>query len=134
MRYRVLLGVLLLLLATAALAACGSTAASATTVQVTLTDTGVQASQTSFTAGRSYQFLVKNGGTVAHAFVLMPYGMQTMPIGQMQQQAMLWTSSIAPGQSLSPTYTFSMSMALGSMYLGCYSQEYGMLWQSAWVQ
>jgi uncharacterized cupredoxin-like copper-binding protein len=80
MRYRVLLGVLILA-STVALAACGSTAASTATVQVKPSDTGVHASQTSFTAGTPYQFMLKNTGSVAHAFVLMPHGMQTMPMG-----------------------------------------------------
>lgn len=134
MRDRLLVGIVLLLAALFALSACGSSSASATTVQVNLSDTAVHASQTSFQAGMPYQFMVKNMGSVAHAFVLMPSGMQTMPMGQMHQQAMLWTQDIAPGQSISTTYTFPMSMAHQNMYLGCYSQEHGMMWQSATVQ
>jgi hypothetical protein len=81
-----------------------------------------------------YRFMVKNTGSVAHAFVLMPYGMQSMPMGQMQPRAMLWTSDIAPGHSISTTYTFPMSITHQNMYLGCYSQEHGMMWQSASIQ
>jgi hypothetical protein len=101
---------------------------------VTLFDTGVQASQTSFTAEMPYQFLVKNAGSVPHAFVLMANGAQSMPMGQMQAHAMVWTQDIAPGQSISTTYTFPMSMAHQNMYLGCYSQAHGMMWQAAAVQ
>jgi uncharacterized cupredoxin-like copper-binding protein len=72
--------VLMGLFGTLLLAACGAAATlpppTATPepeeVTVTLTDFQIEASKTTFEAGRTYRFIVTNTGTQSHEFMIMP--------------------------------------------------------------
>jgi hypothetical protein len=123
---------LLLALVVLSLGACGSTSSSS--VHVTLTDTGVQAAQTSFQPNMTYHFVVTNHGGAPQTFLIMPQGMGGMPMGAMHQRAMVRMQDIAPGATVWIDYTFPMTMAHQSFVLGCYSAGHPVMWQSAQVQ
>ena len=87
------------------LAACGSstttsssqqgqkTPSGSQTVQVTLSDTKVDSSMTTFTAGMPYHFIVTNTGQVTHQFVMIPMamGMEHMSVDEMHHAALYMT-------------------------------------------
>jgi uncharacterized cupredoxin-like copper-binding protein len=115
------------------LAACGSstttsgsqqgqtTPSGSQTVQVTLSDTKVDSSLTTFTAGMPYHFVVMNTGQVAHQFVMMPMGigMEHMSVNEMHQAALYMYDSVAPGESRMFDYTFAQSAAGQSLQFAC---------------
>jgi uncharacterized cupredoxin-like copper-binding protein len=123
----------LLVLAAANLAGCGTTQALSTsnrtstvqTVTVTLTDTGVTASQTTFRPGERCHFIVTNRGTRPHQFWLMPQGMvqrmSEMPMAQWHQQVMFSTADIGPGMMATVDYTFANAMMHQQLAFGCYT-------------
>ena len=121
------------------LAACG-TAQTTTpptqtqTVHVTLTDTGISATPTTFHAGMRYHFVVTNTGTVAHEFLIMPPGMAQamgqMPMAQWHQQALQSTGMMGPGMMDAFDYAFtSMPMMQQGQYaeFGCYANGYPLM-------
>ena len=118
------------------LAACGSSATTSgsqqgqttpsgsQTVQVTLSDTKVNSSLTTFTAGMPYRFVVTNTGQVAHQFVMKPMGMdmEHMSVDEMHHAALFMYDSVAPGETRMFDYTFAPSAAGQSFQFACYSQ------------
>jgi len=129
MRTRLLMFVLILVLAAAGLAACGTSAATAgsSTVTVSLTDAGVTASQATFAPGARCHFVVTNHGTQPHQFWLMPQNMQhmmsSMPMGQWHQQLLYSSQTIAPGQTVTFDYTFPMMSPQQGLAFGCYTEQ-----------
>lgn len=133
MRTRVLSLVVVMLLAAGGLTACGATAGTpgatttSQTVSVTLTDTGITASQTAFAPGTRFHFVVANHGTQPHQFWLMPQNMQqmmsSMPMGQWHQQLLYGSQTIAPGQIVTFDYTFPMMSPQQGLAFGCYTEQ-----------
>jgi len=132
MKYRLVLG-LFLVPFMLILAACGSSAApsgsqqgqttpsGSQTVQVTLSDTRVDSSLTTFTAGMPYHFVVTNTGQVAHQFVMIPMGMgmEHMSVDEMHHAALYMDDSVAPGETRMFDYTFAPSVARQSLAFLC---------------
>lgn len=123
---------LIAVLAGAILTACASQARMAPTstpavqtVTVTLTDTTVTASQTTFRPGVRYHFIVTNRGTHPHQFWLMPQQMaqtmRQMPMAQWHQQLMYSSQDIGPGMMATFDYTFTMPMAQQQLAFSCYT-------------
>ncbi len=118
------------------LAACGSsttpsgtqqgqtTPAATQTVQVKLSDNKIDSSQTTFTAGMPYHFVVTNTGQVAHQFVMKPMGMdmEHMSVDEMHHSALFMYDSVAPGETRTFDYTFAPSAAGQSFQFACYSK------------
>ena len=135
MKYRFVL-VLFLVTFIPILAACGSNTTSSSskpgqttppvsqTVQVTLSDTKVDSSLTTFTAGMPYHFVVTNTGQVAHQFVMMPMGMgmEHMSADEMHHAALYMYDSVAPGETRMFDYTFATSYAGQSLEFVCGTQ------------
>ena len=135
MKYRFVLG-LFLVTFILVLVACGSSTTSSSsqqgqtpvsgpqTVQVTLSDTRVDSSLTTFTAGMSYHFVVTNSGQVAHQFVMIPMGMgmEQMSVDQMHHSALYMYDSVAPGETRMFDYTFAMSTGSQSFEFACGTQ------------
>ncbi len=138
MKYRLVLG-LFLVLFLLLLAACGSsttpssgqgqaTPSGSQTVQVTLSDNKVESSLTTFTAGMPYHFVVMNTGQVAHQFAMTPMGMdmEHMSVNEMHHSALYMYDSVAPGETKTFDYTFAMSSAGQSFEFACGTQgHYG---------
>ncbi len=135
MKYRLVLG-LFLVPFMLILAACGSsmtpsgpqqgqaTPSGSQTVQVTLSESKVDSSLTTFTAGMPYHFVVTNTGQVAHQFVMKPMGMdmELMSVDEMHHAALYMYDSVAPGETRMFDYTFAMSTAGQSFEFACGTQ------------
>ena len=94
------------------------------TVQVTLSDTKVDSSLTTFTAGMPYHFVVTNTGQVSHQFVMIPMGMgmEHMSVDEMHHTALYMYDSVAPGETRMFDYTFAMPTAGQSLEFACGTQ------------
>ncbi len=116
------LGVLLFMLTAVVLAACSGstnpTGGSSTTpagqsqaVQVTVYDDRMALSQTTFSAGMPYHFVVTNKGTLQQECLIMPHAMGQTPMGDLRHQALMTTTVMMPGMTRAFDYTFSTAMA-----------------------
>jgi uncharacterized cupredoxin-like copper-binding protein len=94
------------------------------TVQVTLSDTKVDSSLTTFTAGMPYHFVVTNTGQVAHQFVMMPMGMgmEHMSADEMHHAALYMYDNVASGETRAFDYTFATFYAGQSLAFVCGTQ------------
>jgi uncharacterized cupredoxin-like copper-binding protein len=83
------------------------------TVQVSLSGTKLDSSQTTFTAGMPYHFVVTNMGQVDHQFVMIPMGMgmEHMSADEMHHAALYKYDNVAPGETRVFDYTFATSYA-----------------------
>lgn len=97
----------------------------AQTVIVTLTNTTLTASQTTFRPDVRYHFIVTNRGPLPHQFWIMPQGMaqlmRQMPMAQWRQHLMFATPDIRQGMRSTFDYTFTMPMMQQRLAFGCYS-------------
>ena len=135
MKYRFVIGFSLITLILI-LAACGSSTTSSNskqsqttpsgsqTVRVTLSDTRVDSSLTTFTAGMPYHFVVTNTGQVAHQFVMIPMGMgmEHMSSDEMHHAALYMYDNVAPGETRMFDYSFASSTAGQSLAFVCGTQ------------
>jgi uncharacterized cupredoxin-like copper-binding protein len=93
------------------------------TVQVTETEFKIDSSMTSFTTGTTYHFVVKNEGSTAHEFMIMPKSegsMEGMPMGDMETMALASISNLGPGETKTLDYTFPASEAFSHPEFACY--------------
>jgi hypothetical protein len=131
MKPRLALGAALLLLVAALLAACSastypSTSSSATPagqhqdVQVTVHDDRMDLSQTTFSAGTPYHFVVTNHGTLPQECLIMPHQMGQMPMGDLRHQALMTTNVMMPGAVRAFDYTFSVATVPQQVEFTCY--------------
>jgi uncharacterized cupredoxin-like copper-binding protein len=71
-------GIIALLAVALLVGACGSagdqSSASPTEVQITLSEFKIASPQTTFATGTPYRFVIKNEGTIAHDWAIMPRG------------------------------------------------------------
>ena len=120
MKYRFMLSIVAVLLM-AALAACGGSG-NANQVNVSLTEFKIQSSQTTFTAGTTYHFVVTNNGQTNHEFMIAPPMNSQMPMGQMDKMALyvIDQSQLPPGASKSFDYTFPSSEVQKSLEFACH--------------
>src|SRR6266480_1719192 len=91
------------LLLTVLLAACGGTTGSTNQLNVTLSEFKIQSSQTNFTPGTTYHFVVTNNGHTNHEFMVMQPMSGDMSMGQMDSMALsrVDSSQLPPGASKS---------------------------------
>lgn len=106
--------------------ACGSgSQASSATVQVpvTLSEFKIVSPETAFAVGMRYQFVIKNEGTVAHDWAIMPRG-QT---DEGQALIMVEEEDLATGATVTREFTFDQA---GDFEMACHvpgHYEAGML-------
>lgn len=102
------------------------------TVEVQLTEFGIESSATTFRAGQAYQFVITNAGALNHEFAIMP------PISEMGMQmeghemgdgmdhdmvgAMLHVSEdqLTPGASVTVEFTFSEEFMREDLEFACH--------------
>jgi uncharacterized cupredoxin-like copper-binding protein len=126
MKYRHILGLFVILsILMAVLAACGgaSTAPSGSQeVQVTLSEYKITSSQTTFSPGTSYHYVVTNKGQTAHEFMMMPMGMNMggMSMDEMHKVALHMIDNVAPGETKTFDYTFASSMMGQNFEFACH--------------
>jgi uncharacterized cupredoxin-like copper-binding protein len=137
MKYRIMLSLILVGLL-AFLAACSvpgtgsttptsqATAPSTPTVYVTLLDTSLTSSVTSFTTGTTYHFVVTNDGHQPYTFAMMAQNreqeMEHMSMMDRQRAALHMIETIAPGQTVAFNYMFNSSMMGQPLEFACYQQ------------
>lgn len=122
MKYRFMLAAFAVLLLTV-LAACGGTSSSkANQVNVTLSDFKIQSSQTTFTPGTTYHFVVTNNGHTSHEFMVMQPVSGQMSMGQMDHMALYHVdaSKLPTAASTSFDFTFPSSAARESLEFACH--------------
>lgn len=121
MNHRVIPGLFGLLL-TVLLAACGGTTSSPNQVNVTLSEFKIQSSQTNFTPGTTYHFVVTNNGHTSHEFMVMQPMSADMSMDQMDSMALyhIDASQLPPGASKSFDYTFPASAAKQPLEFACH--------------
>jgi len=119
--HRVIPGLFGLLL-TVLLAACGGTTSSPNQVNVTLSEFKIQSSQTNFTPGTTYHFVVTNNGHTSHEFMVMQPMSADMSMDQMDSMALyhIDASQLPPGASKSFDYTFPASAAKQPLEFACH--------------
>jgi hypothetical protein len=109
------------------LAACGgsttTTPSGSQEVQVTLTDTTLTSSMTTFTPGMAYHFVVTNNGQHAQVFSMVPMGMdmEHMSMNAIRSNALHMIDNIAPGMTATFDYTFASSMMGRNFEFSCIS-------------
>ncbi len=115
--------------------ACGGTTAKTSapppngrTVNVTLADFTIAASETTFTTGQTYHFVVANKGKTNHEFMAMPItgmdgrNMGTMSMEQMDKLAlfMIGERQLPPGATKTIDYTFQERAGSGQLEFDCH--------------
>lgn len=106
-----------MIVATLMLAACGGAGASASNklvdVQVTLSEFKIESSQATFSVGTPYHFVIKNAGTVAHDWMIMPRGATDTT------KALIAVSDteLTPGTTVTRDFTFSQA---GDLEFACH--------------
>jgi hypothetical protein len=126
-------GALLLLLAGLAglFAACGSTATSTSgstaptaqsnVVYATMYNDHMMLSQSTFSAGMPYHFLMTNNGTLQQECAIVPHSTTQMPMGTIRHNALIMTTLMMPGATHAFDYTFPRSMASQQLEFMCYA-------------
>src|SRR6266566_2915947 len=123
-----LAGILLFVLLALAFAGCSSSIAStpkvaatptlkgALEVDIVLSDSAIQASQTTFALGVPYHFVVKNEGHVAQEFLIIP-SLEQRPTRNLDQLALyhIVASQLPPKATSSFEFSFTRPAAQGQM-------------------
>ncbi len=106
-------------------------------VHVTISDGGITADPSTFSAGTPYHFVVTNTGQVTYHFMMGRggWGCCHMPMGWRHQMTPYLSSQIAPGETKTFDYTLPTSAVGPSFGFGCYQQgEQAGMWYPATVQ
>ncbi len=106
-------------------------------VQVTISDSGITADPSTFSAGMPYHFVVTNTGQVTYQFLMGRggWGCCHMPMGWRHQMTVYLSSPIAPGETKTFDYTLPASAVGPSFGFGCYQQgEQAGMWYPVTVQ
>ncbi len=101
------------------LAACGGSSASGEngTVQITLSNFAITTSQSQFTAGKVYHFVVKNTSQSAHEFMIMPQmdHMGSMSMDDADKMALAMIDMLGAGETKTLDYTFKGDTSMPGM-------------------
>src|SRR5262249_43617851 len=112
---------MVLLLVATGVAACAR-AETPTEVKVTEVEFSIQASQTAFSVGQTYRFVVSNRGEVDHEFLLIPPE-EDLPrlstVDQLYSYGRAHIPDIPPGATKTIDYTFSPSDTI-KLEMACY--------------
>jgi uncharacterized cupredoxin-like copper-binding protein len=122
--------VLLMVVGTLALAACGGSSAApasgssgnAVTVNITLTDFKIDSSLTTFSVGVPYHFVVVNKGALSHQMLIMPPEPASMSAQQATQVSLagIGGQGMAPGTTRTFDYTFTKAAPAGTLEFACH--------------
>jgi len=106
--------------------ACGAQGNS-NRVEITLTDFGIESSQTSFEVGVPYHFVVTNNGVIEHEIMLMApltedQMMMNMDMEEMDEMALthVEASDLQPNKTAEFDYTFTDVAPAGTLEFSCH--------------
>jgi uncharacterized cupredoxin-like copper-binding protein len=115
-------GIVLLTIAVLGLVACGSN--SPQDVTISLTDFGIEASQTTFKVGQPYHFIITNDGAIEHELMIMPPMAQdaNMEMSEMDEMAlaMVEEDDLPPGATETLDVTFDQAYPAGTLEFSCH--------------
>jgi len=105
------------------LSACGPK--EPVTVEVTLTEFGIESSVSEFKSGTPYHFVITNEGAINHEFMIMEptaEGMM-MSMEEMDEMALAFVEEdeLTPGASQTLDYTFTEPASAGSLEIACHT-------------
>lgn len=116
-----------LLVVSVVLAACGAPQGSSNEVTVTLTEFGFESSRTSFEVGVPYRFVVTNEGVVEHEIMIMPplteeQMAMEMDMHELDELALVAVEAenLQSGDTTSFEYTFTEPVSDGSLEFACH--------------
>ena len=117
------------LIALMSLASCAPSTPTPTptpeTVLITLGDFTIEASMTRFEAGRTYEFVITNDGTLNHEFRIIPPAESGMAMhsDEMHSEALLVVEQdqLPPGETVTVEYTFPASEAGEPLEFACHT-------------
>lgn len=115
------------LLVVIVLVSCGMQPQSPETVDIKLTEFGIESSITTFEVGKAYRFVITNTGALNHEFTIMPpmptppmemegHDMENMP-GAILHIA---DEQLAPGVTITMEFTFTEPASLGAIEFACH--------------
>jgi uncharacterized cupredoxin-like copper-binding protein len=118
--------VLFILLVTG-LAACSGQPEAPQTVEITLTEFGIQSTSTSFEVGQPYLFVITNSGALDHELTVIPVGTQMNDhdiedTGHDMSGALLHVGQeeLTPGATVTVEYTFTQKIDFGQFEFACH--------------
>lgn len=115
---KLMLTMFLLVVTILALSACSGVAASTSgqpvEVQIKLTEFKFEPSQTTFTTGVPYRFVLKNVGTVTHDWEIMPRG----EMDTTKALIMVKENELPPGATVTRDFTFTKP---GDLEFACHA-------------
>jgi uncharacterized cupredoxin-like copper-binding protein len=91
-------------------------------VEVTLTEFGVEASQTEFEAGQPYEFVITNEGAINHEFRLIPTSSDHGHSDEEHDTALLVVpeNELEVGETVTVNYTFTDEAAHSEIEISCH--------------
>lgn len=108
------------------LTACGGQ--KATEVTITLTEFGIESSQTTFEVGVPYHFVVNNKGSVEHEIMIMPPLMEDQMSMNMDMEALdklalalIEEDELPSGATATMDYTFTEPAPAGTLEFACHT-------------
>lgn len=121
--------VLFFAMAALVFSACSAPPQTPETVEITLTEFGIQSPVTDFEVGKHYRFVITNSGALSHEFTIMP-PMPTPPtsmemeghdMGGMQGALLhVGEDQLTPGAIVTVEFTFSEPTSLGVIEFACH--------------
>jgi uncharacterized cupredoxin-like copper-binding protein len=101
------------------LAACGGNGSASDhgTVNVTLSNFAIATSQTQFTAGKTYHFVIKNTSQTVHEFMIMPQmaNMGSLSMDEAHHMALAMIDTINGGEIKTLDYSFKGDPSMPGM-------------------
>lgn len=90
-------------------------------IKVTIGEFYIHASQTTFITGTKYQFVVTNGGTHYHNFLIMrPMETMAMTVPDLLRQSLGNLRNIAPNETRTLNFTFDHIAPAGTLEFSCH--------------
>jgi uncharacterized cupredoxin-like copper-binding protein len=127
MRTRSMIQILLAVSSLLLLAACGQNPPQ--TVEITLTEFGIDTPVTIFQAGQQYRFVITNAGALNHEFTIMPPMASPPADMHMDGHSMehmtgaivhIGEDELTPGATVTLNFTFSEPTLMGDIEFACH--------------
>jgi uncharacterized cupredoxin-like copper-binding protein len=92
----------------------------ATEVKIILSDFAIRSSQTEFTTGVPYRFVVTNTGQTEHEFMATPSSVASGTEEEIDAARLFEIEDVKPGQTKTGEYTFTQAAEAGTLEFSCH--------------